>query len=199
MKCERCGNPIGNKIYRYNNTILCPDCAKELGMPDVMPSAFKMFESDIMNVIPQVFGNLEFSPTRSQIKCPKCGTSLKDLEMNGFLGCIECYNTFNDQISRALMRTQANVEHLGRKPGVVSDSSSLKKVTEVKDFDVEELKAAAAEEESINEDKLSRLANSDLGMLSDEELKDAIKLAVETENYLLAARFRDELKGREGN
>jgi hypothetical protein len=33
-------------------------------------------------------------------------------------------------------------------------------------------------------------------MLTDEELTEGIKLATKLENYQLAIRFRDELKGR---
>ena len=38
------------------------------------------------------------------------------------------------------------------------------------------------------------------GMLSDEDLQTAIKLAADNEDYILASKLRDELKGRkEGN
>ena len=45
---------------------------------------------------------------------------------------------------------------------------------------------------------LEKLAKADLGMLSDEELKNGIKLAAENEDYVLASKLRDELKGRNG-
>ena len=34
-------------------------------------------------------------------------------------------------------------------------------------------------------------------MLTNDDLKEAIKLAVASEDYILAAKFRDELKSRE--
>ena len=37
---------------------------------------------------------------------------------------------------------------------------------------------------------------ADLGMLSDEDLEKGIKLAAEAEEYKLASKLRDELKGR---
>lgn len=199
MKCERCNKQLGNSIYKYNGSVLCPECAQALGVPAMMDNAFRLMDSDLLGAIPKVFGNLEFSPTRAQIKCPKCGTSLRDFETSGILGCIECYNTFNDQISRFLKKSQTGNEHLGRKPGEAADSSSWKKFEEVEDYKVEELKSEAEAEVNKNVDKLQKYENSDLGMLSDEDLKDAIRLAVEAEDYIQAARFRDELKGREDN
>lgn len=199
MKCERCGKQLGNNIYKYNGMVLCPECAQVLGVPDLMNGAFKFLDSDIMSAIPKVFGNLDFSPSRTQIKCAKCGTSLRDFETNGILGCIECYNTFSDQISRFVMKSQSGNEHVGRKPSEVADSSSWKKFEEVEDYKDEELNSEAKAEADKIVDKLQKYEHCDLGMLSDEELKEAIKIAVEAEDYLQAARFRDELKGREGN
>ena len=37
---------------------------------------------------------------------------------------------------------------------------------------------------------------ADLGMLSDEDLEKGIKVAAEAEEYKLASKLRDELKGR---
>lgn len=199
MRCERCGKQIGNNFYKYNNAYLCPDCARETGVADMLSSsmsgAMKRMESDFMGMMPQLLSNLEFSPTRAQIKCPKCGTSLRDFETTGALGCIECYNAFNDQIMRVLMRTQANTDYVGRKPGIASNPELANEVAD--DFVNNGSKSEVCAKE--NADKLSRYENSDIGMLSDDDLRNAIKLAVEAENYMLAARFRDELKSREGN
>jgi hypothetical protein len=62
----------------------------------------------------------------------------------------------------------------------------------------EEAPAPAAEEDAAG--KLEKLAKADLGMLSDEDLESGIKLAAANEDYILASKLRDELKGRkEGN
>ena len=42
---------------------------------------------------PADFGN-------STLTCPKCGMTLREFENEGRVGCIECYNTFNE-IGRA--------------------------------------------------------------------------------------------------
>ena len=51
--------------------------------------------------------------------------------------------------------------------------------------------------DAANDEKMiEKLSKADLGMLTDEELNDGIKLATRLENYQLAIRLRDELKGR---
>lgn len=202
MRCERCGKQIGNKIFKYNNSYLCPECASATGVADMLANPFagvmNMMDSDFMGAIPPVFSNLEFSSTRAQIKCPKCGTSFRDFDNTGTFGCIECYVAFNDQLQRYLMKSQPNTDYMGRKPGILSEGNTWQdEATE--DVKVsEEVEAPAAINEAEDE-KLTKYENSDIGMLSDEDLKEAIQLAVKKENYMLAARFRDELKGREGN
>ena len=67
--------------------------------------------------------------------------------------------------------------------------------------EAKEEKAKPAETEAANdtasdEKKLEKLAKADIGMLTDEELTEGIKLATKLENYQLAIRLRDELKGR---
>ena len=204
MKCSRCGKDLVNKVYKYNTTILCEDCARELGLPDPLAmanNAMRLFNEEM--IFPQGFGELEFSPTKSQIKCPKCGTSLRDFEQTGMLGCIECYNTFNESIMRMLMRSQANTRYVGRAPGNLPDSKKIGSFDSIGYTDDKErtiVPDKTSEKQDANvEEKLAKYENSDLGMLSDDDLKEAIKLAVAKENYMLAARFRDELKGRENN
>src|SRR5574344_1601466 len=46
------------------------------------------------------------------------------------------------------------------------------------------------------DNKLAKLEKADIGMLSDAELEDGIRLATASEKYQLAIKFRDELKGR---
>ena len=52
---------------------------------------------------------------------------------------------------------------------------------------------AKAEKSGLTVDKLMK---ADLGMLSDDDLEKGIKIAAEAEEYRLASKLRDELKGR---
>ena len=134
----------------------------------------------------------------NEIKCPKCGTTLKEFESTGTLGCIECYNTFNESIMRLLMRLQATTNYTGRAPGIASETKLSSR-----DIGLDEIGSKTETEHdpskdvATSESKLVKFANADIGMLTNEDLNEAIKLAVENEDYLLAAKFRDELRSRE--
>ena len=151
----------------------------------------------------------------SALSCPKCGMTLRDFEKRGRLGCIECYNTFNDYIVKEMFKQQGESTYGGRLPGQSAELSNLKTdaLPEAKKEEMADAKAEpevktegeakepeqAKESENVSSaEMLEKLAKADLGMLSDEELKNGIKLAAENEDYVLASKLRDELKGRNG-
>ena len=179
---------------------------------EMLGSAFSPFDeiaSTIMQMSDLDFGN-------SALSCPKGGMTLRDFEKKGRLGCIECYNTFTDYIVREMFKQQGVSTYGGRMPGSIAELPGIEKIgapaakkeepakaEEIKEEapvaeKAEEAPAPAAEEEAA--EKLEKLAKADLGMLSDEDLENGIKLAAAHEDYMLASKLRDELKGRkEGN
>lgn len=218
MRCARCGVELTNKIIKINDVPYCENCARIMGYgkflrspEEMLGSAFSPFDeiaSTIMQMNELDFGN-------SALSCPKCGMTLRDFEKRGRLGCIECYNTFNDYIVKEMFKQQGESTYGGRLPGQSAEMKNIKTdaLPEAKKEETSEAKAEPETKESSevkepansaesgsvsNADKLEKLAKADLGMLSDEELKNGIKLAAENEDYVLASKLRDELKGRNG-
>lgn len=218
MRCARCGVELTNKIIKINDVPYCENCARIMGYgkflrspEEMLGSAFSPFDeiaSTIMQMNELDFGN-------SALSCPKCGMTLRDFEKRGRLGCIECYNTFNDYIVKEMFKQQGESTYGGRLPGQSAEMKNIKTdaLPEAKKEETSEAKADPEAKESSevkepansaesgsvsNADKLEKLAKADLGMLSDEELKNGIKLAAENEDYVLASKLRDELKGRNG-
>jgi protein-arginine kinase activator protein McsA len=218
MRCARCGVELTNKIIKINDVPYCENCARIMGYgkflrspEEMLGSAFSPLDeiaSTIMQMNELDFGN-------SALSCPKCGMTLRDFEKRGRLGCIECYNTFNDYIVKEMFKQQGESTYGGRLPGQSAEMKNIKTdaLPEAKKEETSEAKAEpeakessevkepanAAESGSVSSaDKLEKLAKADLGMLSDEELKNGIKLAAENEDYVLASKLRDELKGRNG-
>ena len=219
MRCERCGVELTNKIIKINDVAYCENCARLMGYgkflrspEEMLGSAFSPFDeiaSTIMQMSDLDFGN-------SALSCPKCGMTLRDFEKKGRLGCIECYNTFNDYIVKEMFKQQGESTYGGRMPGSIAELPGIEKIgapaakkeepaktEEIKEEapaaeKAEETPAPAAGEDAA--EKLEKLAKADLGMLSDEDLENGIKLAAAHEDYILASKLRDELKGRkEGN
>ena len=219
MRCERCGVELTNKIIKINDVAYCENCARLMGYgkflrspEEMLGSAFSPFDeiaSTIMQMSDLDFGN-------SALSCPKCGMTLRDFEKKGRLGCIECYNTFNDYIVKEMFKQQGESTYGGRMPGSIAELPGIEKIggpvikneepaknEEIKEESPASEKAEEAPAPAVEEDaagKLEKLAKADLGMLSDEDLESGIKLAAANEDYILASKLRDELKGRkEGN
>ncbi|MCR4688185.1 MAG: hypothetical protein K5745_01390 [Saccharofermentans sp.] len=204
MRCERCGAELTNKIIKVNGVYYCENCARELGLDkylsaptDLLANAFSPLDEiagGFMKMADLDFGN-------SRITCPKCGMSMREFENKGRVGCIECYNTFKEYLIKEMKRQQGEVEYEGRKPGM---SNGIK--TEAEDIreEAKELPKAPEAQETTPakddniEEKIAKLEKADLGMLTDEELEEGMKLATQREDFALAIRLRDELNGRKG-
>ena len=185
MRCERCGKELTNRIIKINGVTYCDNCARLMGYDrylgdpaDLMGNPFAPLDqiaSSLLQMNELDFGN-------STLKCPKCGM-------------------------------QGNSEYAGRLPNQYADigASSQPEIREKLTGTVSEpaLSApktnapASKEEKPVEEKKTERgsltidqLKKADLGMLSDEDLEKGIKLAAEVEEYILASKLRDELKGR---
>lgn len=212
MRCARCGAEVTNKIIKINGVIYCENCVKDLGYDryiqnpeELLGAAFSPLDeiaSSFAKMAELDFGN-------SALTCPKCGLSLREFENKGEVGCIECYNTFGDYVIKEMFRQQGADEYAGRTPGqslITSDEieasdepAEEKKEDQAPEAKEEKAKPAeteAAKDTASDEKKLEKLAKADIGMLTDEELTEGIKLATKLENYQLAIRLRDELKGR---
>lgn len=221
MRCERCGVELTNKIIKINDVPYCENCARIMGYgkflrspEEMLGSAFSPFDeiaSSIMQMNELDFGN-------SALSCPKCGMSLREFERKGRLGCIECYNTFNDYIVKEMFKQQGESTYGGRMPAQTAELTNAGKIipaeaksgsSEKAPANEEAAEAGKPEETAAEEsddlkalalERLSKLEKADLGTLSDEDLQTAIKLAADNEDYILASKLRDELKGRkEGN
>ena len=215
MRCERCGKELTNRIIKINGITYCENCARLMGYDrflrdpaDLMSNPFSPLDqlaSSLMQMSELDFGN-------STLTCPKCGMTLREFENEGRVGCIECYNTFNDNIVREMFKQQGNSEYAGRIPAQSADTDAktedvpqIKKIAkpnpdaakaEAPKADAKESAPAAANKSSKDGLTLDQLMKADLGMLSDEELEKGIKVAADAEEYKLASRLRDELKGR---
>ena len=209
MRCSRCGSQIGNSYVRFNGVLLCDSCARDLKIDEVFRRQNALFDQafPMLDEFPGVFSSgsdLDFA--NAKIRCPRCGTTLRELESGGQLGCIECYNTFNESITKNILKLQGSSEYMGRKPAQASEiEASEAPVQEAEPEQKAEPKAAAkpaakaeAKAEAKTEDILAKVKDADLSELTDKEIEDAMKKAAEVEDYALAVKLRDELKSRKG-
>ncbi|MCQ2505377.1 MAG: UvrB/UvrC motif-containing protein [Saccharofermentans sp.] len=218
MRCERCGGPLGGRLVKYNGMIICEKCARDIGVADSFRNAATLFDQsfailgELSNAIMSGGSDLDFANANTQIRCPRCKTTLRDVETNGIVGCIECYNTFNETILKDILKRQGSSEYKGRKPGTGAELEEVKENADeaaaaaapqvakpsINQAPVEAQKKEEAKAESKAE-LLEKIKRADLGMVSDEDLQEAMLIAAKNEEYDLAVRLRDELKSRKGD
>ena len=122
MRCQRCGGLIGSSYATVNGAYFCDNCARDMKIEDVFRKQASLFEQafpilgELTNGIMGTPADLDFG--NNKIKCPKCGTTLRELDSKGVLGCIECYNTYNETVLKNILKKQGSSEYIGRKPGV---------------------------------------------------------------------------------
>lgn len=133
MLCENCKekkasvhfSEIKNGIKAEMN--LCEDCAKEknnisLGHNLNIPFSIQDIFSSIMNAdVDNVFSK------RSEITCPKCGSTYTRFRNTGKFGCVECYETFKDQVYPLVKRVQGATEHIGKIPKKAAGPMRIRK------------------------------------------------------------------------
>ena len=122
MLCQNCGKQEASVHYTQivngvkKEMILCEDCAKELGVEKMnfnMPIHFSNFFEDMFEPYHDSFFGSLASP-RTMI-CEKCNTSYDDFIQDGFLGCENCYETFENRMDEILKSIQGANVHIGRK------------------------------------------------------------------------------------
>ncbi len=176
MLCQNCGKQEASVHYTQivngvkKEMILCEDCAKELGVEKMnfnMPIHFSNFFEDMFEPYHDSFFGSLASP-RTMI-CEKCNTSYDDFIQDGFLGCENCYETFENRMDEILKSIQGANVHIGRKAKSIGNNN--KEQTNIKE-----------------QNKENKQANKI------EELKAKLKKEISEERYEDAAKTRDEIK-----
>lgn len=100
--------------------------------------------------------------------CPQCGATLQDFRTTGRLGCARCYRAFEAPLRTLLRRIHGGSRHMGEPYALPADAAGA-------------VAAVSGAE-----------APADLS-----GLREQLQRAVESENFELAARLRDEIRARE--
>ena len=98
------------------------------------------------------------------VKCDCCGLTFEEIKRSGRMGCGQCYQTFAQQLIPMVQKIHGSTRHLGKSP-----QDSLK----------------------IETNKNSNVTD-DVNVV--DHLKSKLKVAIDSEEYELAALLRDEIK-----
>ena len=90
---------------------LCEECAREKSVQ--MEQQFGL--ADLLAGLAD-FGKQVKDYEKASLKCANCGLNYDDFKKFGRLGCSECYNAFNENLSTLLKKIHGSNQHLGKMP-----------------------------------------------------------------------------------
>ena len=174
MQCENCREreAVIHLTQIVNNSVttmhLCEPCAAEKGV-ETGSSAAKFPLGDFLASLGKGGGGGEpAGETGLDVPCPSCGATMRDFRQSGRLGCADCYAAFEPHMRDLLRRLHGSTRHEG-------ESYRIGQVPAV--GRAEPVSAGVAVKG---------------GALSD--LRDALRKAIEAENFELAAELRDKIR-----
>lgn len=194
MRCSKCGGYVPeNDLRIYNGSVMCANCFDEICQGKIGRVMDDFFNIPLEKTAGMIFNmsNLDFG--NSALTCPKCGMSLKEIETEKKVGCIECINFFNNEIAKILLKDQGSTEYLGRLPAQYEAESLTSDEEEIREVAAEEAVEDIPEEDAAED---LNIQDKELGELTEEQLNKGLAKAVKAEDYILAARIRDELNRR---
>ena len=141
---------------------LCEQCAQQKGVE----TGGAVLKSPLGNFLGALGKGGALVPAAAEgMRCPACGSTLRDFRDSGRLGCDQCYVSFDAHLRDLLRRLHGSSQHVGERyetPG----------------------QAGADGGGAGNADPRSRLL----------DLKAQLRRAVEGENFELAAELRDRIR-----
>ncbi|MBF0594838.1 MAG: UvrB/UvrC motif-containing protein [Candidatus Omnitrophica bacterium] len=180
MKCDKCTKKatvhlteiVDGKAAEMH---LCEDCAREqsqhmeqqFGLADLLAGL-----TDFGKQVPEV--------QKDALTCPVCGLSYEDFRKFGRFGCAQCYGAFKAHLKALLKKIHGSNVHLGKKLGNSA---------------VQPLSAPVALEETGVPAGESAAAPAPQVPAVDtvETLRAKMRLAIEQEDFELAAALRDQI------
>ena len=173
MQCENCREreAVIHLTQIVNNSVttmhLCEPCAAEKGV-ETGASVAKFPLGDFLASLGKGGGSEPAGEPGLDVPCPACGATLRDFRQSGRLGCADCYAAFEAHLRDLLRRLHGSTRHEG-----------------------ETYRAGAAAPASHPAPVPAAVAVGKGGL---EDLRDALKRAIEAENFELAAELRDRIR-----
>lgn len=102
---------------------LCEQCAQQKGVE----TGAAVMKTPLGNFLGALGKGAALVPaTADGVRCPACGSTLRDFRDSGRLGCDQCYTAFDGHLRDLLRRLHGSSQHVGERydiPGAVGDDS----------------------------------------------------------------------------
>ena len=171
MQCENCREreAVIHLTQIVNNSVttmhLCEPCAAEKGV-ETGASVPKFPLGDFLASLGKGGGSEAAAEAGLDVPCTSCGATLRDFRQSGRLGCAECYVTFENHLRDLLRRLHGSTRHEGEtyRAGTVPQARAVP------------VPAGVSAAQPVD------------------DLKEALRKAIEAENFELAAELRDRIR-----
>ena len=153
---------------------LCEQCAQQKGVE----TGGAVMKSPLGNFLGALGKGAALVPAVADgVRCPACGSTLRDFRESGRLGCDQCYAAFDAHLRDLLRRLHGSSQHVGERYAAPGEEGA----------------GAAGVEVGVGTDTEGTAGGSDprSRLL---ELKAQLRRAVEGENFELAAELRDRIR-----
>ncbi len=92
---------------------VCPECFKQ--------AQLEMFSSlDDFGLFSGLAGS-----QNTRVKCPKCGTTLREITESCFVGCPYCYTELAEHIKPIIRNVQSAAMHIGSRPDDAPNNAEI--------------------------------------------------------------------------
>jgi protein arginine kinase activator len=126
MLCENCGQrpaTIHQTVIingQKQESHLCEVCAQESGQFAFPQSGFSFPNLSINDLLSSFLGQTPFSspvaPPQAEPRCSNCGMTFSQFSETGFLGCAQCYEHMDRQLTEMIKRIHGTTTHTGKVP-----------------------------------------------------------------------------------
>lgn len=177
---EKTVGGVKTRIY------LCPECFKQ--------TQIEMFSSiDDMGLFSGLSGM-----AGQHIRCSKCGTTLKQISDNCFVGCPNCYIELENYIKPILRNIQSATMHIGSRPETnSSQGQSASSQSQTNSSQASNQTASSSRQTTSSTSSSPRQTNSSSSQQTQDEelieLEAQLRTAVDSENYELAMKLKERI------
>lgn len=138
QKCQKCDRPATHKITRIIDGqavdfYLCQEHAAEFSP---LQGQSALAQKNLAQLLAGLLKSEQGQKAEKQaaadadLKCRRCGTTLREYRRTMLLGCSECYRTFEKHLTHDLRRYHGTIRHCGKHPLPKAGEASGKEMLE---------------------------------------------------------------------
>ncbi len=117
MLCQICKSNVAT--VRYTEVVdgevaevnICPECAAKQGKANDFSLSLEVTAVTVPGGT-----SVPLGATNPAATCPACGHTYQDITKHGRLGCVDCYDTFQEALAPLLEKVHGALQHRGKAP-----------------------------------------------------------------------------------